>query len=248
MDFLKNLNISDKKSEEHHSAPHPAAAAPKHDGSIFDKLTDALSGDHKSAVPSHVTSQTHAPTPPPTAAHQASFLGKIGDVIGSHGAHNTPPQPPVAVPQPKKDDGLFGKIGDVLGGHKTPPPPPVAQPKKEEGLFDKIGDALGGRKTPPPAAKKDEGLLGKLGDVISGKKDEPAAKPHGLADKLNHALGGGAKGEAEEGKLDKAIDMFQEHVLKEGPQHSESALEQAKDNSIADTIRNLTGIGAEKKH
>jgi hypothetical protein len=42
-----------------------------------------------------------------------------------------------------------------------------------------------------------------------------------------------------------AIDMFQEHVLKEGPQHNESALEQLKDKQIADTLRKTLGI--EKK-
>ena len=45
--------------------------------------------------------------------------------------------------------------------------------------------------------------------------------------------------------LDKAIDMFQEHVLKQGPQNNESAIEQKKDDMIADAIRdgykNLTG-------
>lgn len=31
-----------------------------------------------------------------------------------------------------------------------------------------------------------------------------------------------------------AIDLFQEHVLKQGPQNNESALEQAKDEYISD--------------
>jgi len=47
------------------------------------------------------------------------------------------------------------------------------------------------------------------------------------------------------GKLDKAIDMFQEHVMKAGPQHNESPLEQAKDAQIANAIRKTLGI--EKK-
>jgi len=45
--------------------------------------------------------------------------------------------------------------------------------------------------------------------------------------------------------LDKAIDLFQERVLKSGDQSNESAAEQAKDKIIADTIRsgykNITG-------
>lgn len=31
-----------------------------------------------------------------------------------------------------------------------------------------------------------------------------------------------------------AVDLFQEHVLKQGPQNNESALEQAKDEYISD--------------
>jgi len=45
--------------------------------------------------------------------------------------------------------------------------------------------------------------------------------------------------------LGTAIDLFQEHILKEGPQNNESALEQAKDKQIADAIRKAVGI--EKK-
>ncbi|EAU91993.1 hypothetical protein CC1G_05980 [Coprinopsis cinerea okayama7 len=59
----------------------------------------------------------------------------------------------------------------------------------------------------------------------------------GLLGKLNGALGGGPEAEKKEDMLDKAIDLFQEHVLKEGPQNNESAIEQAKDKMIADTIR-----------
>jgi len=34
-----------------------------------------------------------------------------------------------------------------------------------------------------------------------------------------------------------AVDMFQERILKQGPQDNESALEQAKDEQISDMIR-----------
>jgi hypothetical protein len=37
--------------------------------------------------------------------------------------------------------------------------------------------------------------------------------------------------------LDKGVDWVQEHVLGEGPQDNESALEQAKDEQISDFIR-----------
>lgn len=38
-------------------------------------------------------------------------------------------------------------------------------------------------------------------------------------------------------KLDKLVDLYQEHVLKEGPQDNENAFEQAKDEQISDAIR-----------
>ena len=44
-----------------------------------------------------------------------------------------------------------------------------------------------------------------------------------------------------------AIDMFQEHVLKEGPQHNESAIEQLKDKQIEDTIRKTLGLQEKDK-
>lgn len=34
-----------------------------------------------------------------------------------------------------------------------------------------------------------------------------------------------------------AVDLFQEHVLKQGPQNNESAIEQAKDEYISDCKR-----------
>ncbi|KAF3909161.1 hypothetical protein ABW21_db0208830 [Orbilia brochopaga] len=53
----------------------------------------------------------------------------------------------------------------------------------------------------------------------------------------NEQGGGGQKGEAKEDYLDKGIDMFQEKVLKQGPQDNESAAEQFKDEHISDFIR-----------
>jgi hypothetical protein len=46
--------------------------------------------------------------------------------------------------------------------------------------------------------------------------------------------------------LTTAIDFFQEHVLRQGPQNNETALEQLKDKKIADSIKhtfkNVTGF------
>ncbi|KAL1734804.1 hypothetical protein EV714DRAFT_244777 [Schizophyllum commune] len=54
----------------------------------------------------------------------------------------------------------------------------------------------------------------------------------GFMDKINNGLGGGQSGEKKEG-----VDWVQEHVLGQGPQTNESALEQAKDEQISDAIR-----------
>ncbi|EIN04604.1 hypothetical protein PUNSTDRAFT_55344 [Punctularia strigosozonata HHB-11173 SS5] len=59
----------------------------------------------------------------------------------------------------------------------------------------------------------------------------------GLMGKLNSALGGGAQGEKKEDALDKGVDWVQEHILGQGNQSNESALEQAKDEQISDAIR-----------
>ncbi|KAL1749715.1 hypothetical protein FB107DRAFT_267713 [Schizophyllum commune] len=56
-------------------------------------------------------------------------------------------------------------------------------------------------------------------------------------DKINNGLGGGQSGEKKEDALDKGVDWVQEHVLGQGPQNNESALEQAKDEQISDAIR-----------
>ncbi|KAJ2914194.1 hypothetical protein MD484_g6204, partial [Candolleomyces efflorescens] len=234
MDFLKNLKISDDKHESGPTQPIPVAAPqPAKDENIFHKLGDALSGK-----------QTPPPPPPPVAAppKEQHLFGKLGDALSGK---KTPPPAPVAVPTPQKEENVFHKLGDALSGRKTPPPPPPA-PAEPEGLFDKIGSALGHKPTPPPEPKKPD-LLSQISNTITGKKEEPP-KPQSLGDKLNHALGGGAAGEAKEGKLDKAIDLFQEHVLKEGPQHNESALEQLKDKQIADTIRKTLGIEKKDKN
>jgi len=135
---------------------------------------------------------------------------------GRSGSHDKPHDPTPAPQREDSGDNIFDKIGDALKGQKKPPTPPPPPPKPE-GIFDKISDVLHG-----------------------GNHDEPP-KPQTFGDKIgskvNNALGGGTSGEAEEGHLDKAIDFFQEHVLKEGQQKDESALEQAKDKQIAGAIR-----------
>ncbi|TVY40790.1 hypothetical protein LSUB1_G002391 [Lachnellula subtilissima] len=59
----------------------------------------------------------------------------------------------------------------------------------------------------------------------------------GISNKLNSAAGGGKESEKNEDALDKAIDLFQEKVIGQGPQDNESAVEQAKDEQMSDFIR-----------
>ncbi|KAF8986746.1 hypothetical protein BDQ17DRAFT_1259273 [Cyathus striatus] len=62
---------------------------------------------------------------------------------------------------------------------------------------------------------------------------------------INNSMGGGQRGEQNEDALDKGVDFVQEHVFGAGKQDNESAIEQAKDEQISDTIRrqykNMTG-------
>lgn len=58
-----------------------------------------------------------------------------------------------------------------------------------------------------------------------------------IGDKINAMAGGGPESEKKEDLLDKSIDFVQEHILKQGPQDNESAIEQAKDEAISDFIR-----------
>lgn len=63
----------------------------------------------------------------------------------------------------------------------------------------------------------------------------------GWGDKFNTALGGGKASEKNEDALDKGVDMFQQHVMGQGPQDNESALEQAKDEQISDCMLMMIG-------
>ena len=211
------------------AAPAPAPA-PAHE-SIFNKIGDALSGSHPAPAPAPVAVATPvheqssadkllakigesfvgkaAAAPAPVAApapapkKDENLLHKIGDALG--GAYHAPAVAPAPAPVPEKSgaDKLLSKIGESLSGkYATPVPPPA--PKKDESIFDKIGGVVSGHKPAPPAAPvKEENLFDKLSTVISGKHEAPIATHETISDKINSALGGGRKGEAEEGKLDK---------------------------------------------
>ncbi|KAI3329943.1 hypothetical protein F4824DRAFT_371962 [Ustulina deusta] len=74
-------------------------------------------------------------------------------------------------------------------------------------------------------------------DNITGTKEQQEEKPAGFMDKLNSVAGGGKEGEKNEDALDKGVDWVQEHVLGQGDQSNESAVEQAKDEQISDFVR-----------
>ncbi|EMR63635.1 hypothetical protein MGN70_002106 [Eutypa lata] len=59
----------------------------------------------------------------------------------------------------------------------------------------------------------------------------------GFMDKLHGMAGGGKESEKNEDALDKGVDWVQEHVLGQGDQSNESAVEQAKDEQISDFVR-----------
>ncbi|KAI1377035.1 hypothetical protein F4677DRAFT_65025 [Hypoxylon crocopeplum] len=82
--------------------------------------------------------------------------------------------------------------------------------------------------------------------LTGGSKDEQGKNNQGneqqkssggIMDKLNSATGGGKESEKNEDALDKGVDWVQEHVLGQGDQSNESAVEQAKDEQISDFIR-----------
>ncbi|ORY71046.1 uncharacterized protein BCR38DRAFT_302052, partial [Pseudomassariella vexata] len=85
----------------------------------------------------------------------------------------------------------------------------------------------------------------KEGQKPQGEQQQQSSSGGGFMDKLQGMAGGGKESEKNEDALDKAVDMFQEKILKQGPQDNESAVEQAKDEQISDMIRNqyknLTG-------
>ncbi|KAG8930770.1 hypothetical protein FRC02_003694 [Tulasnella sp. 418] len=119
--------------------------------------------------------------------------------------------------------------------------------KKHDNIFEKFKDKVDGESEQERQLRLEKERLeaeqrGTVGWQVKDflGKNEPATSSGGgfsLKNKLNEAAGGGAKGEANEDQLDKAIDMFQQHVLKQGDQHNESAIEQKKDEAIAAGIK-----------
>ncbi|KAI1437390.1 hypothetical protein GGR50DRAFT_69044 [Xylaria sp. CBS 124048] len=97
--------------------------------------------------------------------------------------------------------------------------------------------------------KKMSGTDESKDDRESKKQPQPQPQQHqqqqpeekssggGFMDKLNSMAGGGQASEKNEDALDKGVDWVQEHILGQGDQSNESAMEQAKDEQISDFIR-----------
>ncbi|RXW22227.1 hypothetical protein EST38_g3644 [Candolleomyces aberdarensis] len=69
-------------------------------------------------------------------------------------------------------------------------------------------------------------------DQVMGGKDKKS-------DKTNTTAQGSSSSGKKEDSLDKGIDLFQEHVLKQGSQKNESAAQQATDDKIKSGIKSL---------
>ncbi|KAJ9137452.1 hypothetical protein NKR23_g9160 [Pleurostoma richardsiae] len=86
-----------------------------------------------------------------------------------------------------------------------------------------------------------KGLAGEQDGNESRQQQRPPGEEQetsgGFMDKLNSVAGGGRESEKKEDALDKGVDWVQEHVLGQGDQSNESALEQAKDEQISDFVR-----------
>ncbi|RWA14083.1 hypothetical protein EKO27_g1042 [Xylaria grammica] len=73
-------------------------------------------------------------------------------------------------------------------------------------------------------------------DKATGTKNQEE-QSGGFLGKMNSMAGGGKDSEKNEDVLDKGVDWVQEHVLGQGDQSNESAVEQAKDEKISDFVR-----------
>ncbi|KAI9704129.1 MAG: hypothetical protein M1836_006990 [Candelina mexicana] len=90
-----------------------------------------------------------------------------------------------------------------------------------------------------------KGMMGGGNKEQTGSTQHPASGEQkssggflgGIGNKLNAAAGGGPESEKNEDYLDKGVDYVQEHIMGQGPQNNESAVEQAKDEQISDFIR-----------
>jgi len=174
---------------------------------------------------------------------ERGFTGKMQDLLDHGEARKKQEEAEFArIDAEAKDErdkemGFRGKILDVLDG----PDAQVAgsKPASEYGLKDRVRELWGGEAK--QNAEQQEDVGDKVLDVLAGgkgkKQKEKEAQKNWFSNKVNEMAGGGQAGELNEGKLDKAVDLFQQHILKQGDQSDESAIEQLKDDQIANAIR-----------
>ncbi|TCD67170.1 hypothetical protein EIP91_000396 [Steccherinum ochraceum] len=182
---------------------------------------------------------------------ERGWTGKVQDVFDG-GKHKQELEEAVfarleaeAVKEKKAHEGLGEKLRDALEDkvhadqshlqHLWEDAP--AKEKVEQEGHRKVWDREG--REPAGGKKNDEGWRDQLRALARGgqKEEKKQVERSWLKEKLNNMTGGGAAGEANEDKLDKTIDFVQEHILHQGDQSDESALENWKDEQISDTIR-----------
>ncbi|KAI5839494.1 hypothetical protein DFP73DRAFT_483820 [Morchella snyderi] len=118
-------------------------------------------------------------------------------------------------------------IGGLVGGSAKP------QQQQQPSYGQQQGHSSSG-------SGSGSGLGGMIGGLMGGSKPQQQQQQQssgGWGDKLHGMIGGGPESEKKEDAVDKAVDLFQEHILKQGPQNNESAFEQAKDAQIGNFIR-----------
>jgi len=212
-----------------------------------DKIKDALDGDdeerRKQDELLRLKTEKEKAEARERIKDERGFTGKVQDLLDHGEARKKEEEAEFAridaevKDKRDKEMGLRGKILDVLDGPDARPA--GSKPAAEYGLEDRVRELWGGKAT--QNAKKQEDVGDKILDVLAGgkgkKQKEKEAQKNWFASKVREMAGGGQAGELEEDKLDKAVDLFQQHILKQGDQGDESVVEQLKDEQIANAIR-----------
>jgi len=212
-----------------------------------DKIKDALDGDDEERRKQDELSRLKVEKEKVEARErikeERGFTGKVQDLL-DHGESRKKEEQAefarieaVAKAERDKQLGIRGKILDIFDGpdHRLS----GSKPASEDGLKQRVGELWGSGAKQNAGRQEDVG--DKILDVLAGGKGnehkQKQAQKNWFASKVNEMAGGGQAGELKEDKLDKAIDLFQQHILKQGDQSNESAIEQLKDEQIAHAIR-----------
>lgn len=138
-----------------------------------------------------------------------------------------------------KQMGFRGKFFGVPDGPDSRPT--GSEPASEHGLKAQVSSLWGGGAKQNQSSERQKDVGDKILDALAGGKGKQPTRKEAqrswVANKINEMAGGGQAGELEEDKLDKVIDLFQQHILGQGDQSDESAIQQLGDEQIANAIR-----------